>query len=111
MIHHSVGCNWSLPAYCLLSPDVWILSCNHLSNLNKTVNKGWKDYFEDYKVSFNHNKKDLVIRIESTLNEAAANEAFGFTDLKVVYCNEPTGDCTDNTEYVNNLGPFVSSDD
>ena len=49
--------------------------------------------------------------IKSTLNEDAENESFGFSDIKIVICNDSNGHCVDNTKYTNTLGPFVSDVD
>jgi len=62
---------------------------------------GWADYYSDYRISFPHSDSTLELLIYTSLNEHMANESFGFSHLKVVYCSEAAGDCKDTTTYTN----------
>lgn len=53
------------------------------------------DLKEEIVVSFAHSASTLDLRLTSTLDENAANESWGLSELKVIYCNKTDGDCVE----------------
>ena len=58
----------------------------HYSKGKNICGTGYGDRMRKLKISFAHTDDLLILKVTSTLNEAANNESFGFNDVVIKSC-------------------------